>query len=347
MSVIDSITKNYMQQNAVFADVFNFLIYDGRPVIEAKKLRELDTTELAVLYGQDVAAGKKRSEAVQKYRDVLKSAVIMQDQMASYVILGIENQTDIHYAMPVRNLVYDGLQYSKQVSQKAAGHRKKREKGTAGGAEFLSGFYKEDKLFPVITLVIHFGADEWDGPLSLHEMMPELSAELAQYVQNYRIHLIDPSRLTKEELHKFTTSFREVMECIKCSKDKEQMKELLHDNPRMQMDANAARVISAVTSMELEIAEGAEVVDMCKAIDDMMSESRQEGISLGVEEGRSLGIAEGRSLGITEGEAKGIIETGCEFGISKEDILSRLQKKLNVSMEQAQEYFSIFGKQTV
>ena len=91
MSTIDSITKNYMQQNTVFADVFNFLIYDGRPVIEAKKLRELDTTELAVLYGQDVAAGKKRSEAVQKYRDVLKSAVIMQDQMASYVILGIEN----------------------------------------------------------------------------------------------------------------------------------------------------------------------------------------------------------------------------------------------------------------
>ena len=40
---------------------------------------------------------------------------------------------------------------------------------------------------------------------------------------------------------------------------------------------------------------------MCKAIDDMMSESRQEGICLGVEEGRSLGIAEGRSLGITEG----------------------------------------------
>ena len=83
---------------------------------------------------------------------------------------------------------------------------------------------------------------------------------------------------------------------------------------------------------------------MCKAIDDMMSESRQEGICLGVEEGRSLGIAEGRSLGITEGEAKGIIETGCEFGISKEDILSRLQKKLNVSMDQAQEYFSMFGK---
>ena len=74
---------------------------------------------------------------------------------------------------------------------------------------------------------------------------------------------------------------------------------------------------------------------MCKAIDDMMSESR------------SLGVEEGRSLGITEGEAKGIIETGCEFGISKEDILFRLQKKLNVSTDQAQEYFSMFGKQMI
>mgnify|MGYP004671818917 CR=1 FL=1 len=64
-----------------------------------------------------------------------------------------------------------------------------------------------------------------------------------KYVLDYRIHLIDPSRLTKEELRKFTTSFREVMECIKCSKDKEQMKELLHDNPRMQMEEHGTCVL--------------------------------------------------------------------------------------------------------
>ena len=47
-------------------------------------------------------AGKK-TDAVQKYRDILKSAVIKQDEKMSYVLLGIENQTDVHYAMPVRN----------------------------------------------------------------------------------------------------------------------------------------------------------------------------------------------------------------------------------------------------
>lgn len=49
----------------------------------------------------------------------------------------------------------------------------------------------------------------------------------------------------------------------------------------------------------------------------------------------------------TEGEAKGIIETGYEFGLSESDILERLQKKLNISEQKAQEYLEMFGNQTV
>ena len=48
-----------------------------------------------------------------------------------------------------------------------------------------------------------------------------------------------------------------------------------------------------------------------------------------------------------EGEAKGIVETGIEFGIPENDILERLQNKLNVSIQKAQEYLNIFGNQTV
>ena len=64
------------------------------------------------------------NELVQKYRDILKSAVVMQEDEAAYILLGIENQTDIHYAMPVRNMIYDALQYGKQVADTAANHRK-------------------------------------------------------------------------------------------------------------------------------------------------------------------------------------------------------------------------------
>lgn len=74
-------------------------------------------------------------------------------------ILGIENQSNVHYAMPVRNMLYDAMQFSSQVEASALSHRKEHDnKPTAD--EFLSGWYKEDRLLPVITLVIYFGANK-------------------------------------------------------------------------------------------------------------------------------------------------------------------------------------------
>lgn len=57
--------------------------------------------------------------------------------------------------------------------------------------------------------------------------------------------------------------------------------------------------------------------------------------------------SKGKAKGKAEGRAEEIIETGFEFGLSESDILDRLQKKLNVSFQKAQEYFNIFNKQTI
>lgn len=51
MGKIDTITKDYMKNNSVFADAFNFYVYGGRQVIRPENLRELDTTEFAVPFG--------------------------------------------------------------------------------------------------------------------------------------------------------------------------------------------------------------------------------------------------------------------------------------------------------
>ena len=74
-----------------------------------------------------------------------------------------------------------------------------------------------------------------------------------------------------------------------------------------------------------------------------IAEGREEGRVEGREEGREEGRVEGRS----EGRAEEIIETGYEFGLSEQDILERLQKKLSISLQKAQEYLLMFGKQTV
>jgi predicted transposase YdaD len=67
-------------------------------------------------------------------------------------------------------------------------------------------------------------------------------------------------------------------------------------------------------------------------------------LSQGIKE---AGIAEGRVEGRSEGRAEEIIETGYEFGLSEQDILERLQKKLSISLQKAQEYLLMFGKRTV
>ena len=139
----------------------------------------------------------------------------------------------------------------------------------------MSGFYKDDVLKPVITLVIHFGTDPWDAPLSLHEMMNIQDENLLRFVQDYRIHLIDPARLTEEDLEKFSSSLREVMEYIRYSKDKKKLLEILKDNPRMMLDRKAAVVIKTITNTPIEIPEETEVIDVCKAVEDMLKERQR------------------------------------------------------------------------
>lgn len=281
MSKKDTVTKAFMRENTVFADAFNYLIFNGKKVIQPERLQELDTTELVQL----IAKGKNnKNESVQKYRDILKAAVIMEDENADYLLLGIENQTEIHYAMSVRNMIYDALQYGNQVAAIAAQNVKEKKAPTR--AEFLSGFYKADKLRPVITLVLHFGANPWDGATSLHEMMGFPLEEMRTFIQDYKIHLIDPAALEPDELEKFSTSLREVLGCIKYSKDKEKLSSFIRNNTRMMLEINAARVIQAITNITLDLSEEVEEVDMCKAIDDMMQDSREEGKA----EGRTEGI---------------------------------------------------------
>ena len=242
----------------------------------------------------------------------------------SYVLLGVENQTDVHYAMPVRNAIYDALQYGKQVSDIAAGHRRSQKdySGKTGG-EYLSGFLKEDHIKPVITLVIHFGAEEWDGPSSLHEMMPIRDMEILSYVENYRIHLIDPAKLTEEELNKFSTSMREVMGYIKYSNNKEKLLDFLRTDTHKSIEMNAARVIKTITKTPIKISEEKEGIEMCQAIEEL--------------------IAESEARGEVRGKAEGMIEMCLEMNIPKKGIIKRLQDKLNISMQQADEYFRMYG----
>lgn len=266
----DTVTKTYMEQNIVFADAFNYYIFGGQQVILPEQLKELDTTEIAVPYGADGAG-----EPEQKYRDVMKSLIAMQDENMAYLLLGIENQSDVHYAIPVKNLVYDAMHYAKQVQEAANSHRRAKDYKEHNRGEFLSGFYKEDRLIPVITLVIFFSPDEWDGPTSLHEMMSVKDERILSLVPDYQIHLIAPARLADKELKKFHSSLREVLGFIKYSKDKDRLIEVVqdefHDLRKEEID-----VLNQCVNANLKLQDGEETLDVCKALEDMKREAAEK-----------------------------------------------------------------------
>ncbi len=263
----DTVTKDYIKQNTIFADAFNYYIYGGQQRIMPKQLRELDAAETIVPYGADDAG-----EPEQVYRDVMKSMVAMKDERAAYLLLGIESQGEVNYAMPVKNLVYDAINYARQVQKAASSHREAKDSKGHSKGEFLSGFYKEDRLIPVITLVILFSPDEWDGPTSLHEMLNIEDEHILSLLPDYQIHLITPYGLSKDELNKFHSSLREVLTFIKYSKDKGKMEEAVRDNFK-KLRKEEINVLNYCANVNLKLPPGEEEVDVCKAWEDMKQET--------------------------------------------------------------------------
>ena len=322
MSLQDTVTKQYVSDPKVFADAFNYLIYSGRQVIRPEQLTDLDATQFAIPYREEEEG---KPEATQKYRDVLKTLAVKTDEYCTYLVLGIENQSNVHYAMPVRNMLYDAMQYEKQVRQLAAAHRKKHDAATSD--EYLSGMNREDKITPVITLVINFGSKKWDGPISLHEMFSEQPEHILRLIPDYQVLLIDPMSMADTDLGRLNSSLREVLSYIKYQHDQEQMQRLLQEDNRFsELERNAALVIQATTRTELNIKPNAEVVDMCEAIQQMMNNSMQQGVQLGKKQGeRNMQLHIARQMLA----AKLPLQQICEITALSMDELKNLQNTGN------------------
>lgn len=306
MGKADTITKDYMRRPDVFADVFNQFLYHGRQMILPDRLAELDTTEIAVPYGTGQTLVPE-----QKYRDVAKLLTSMTDGKAAYCILAVENEAKINYAMPVKDGLYDFMQLAKQVTETANAHKKDKKSTVRPTTdEFLSGFWKGDRLLPVVTLVVYFGAEEWDGPLSLKEMYADVDKEILKYAADYQINLIAPKRLTERQLNEFHTNFREIMKFIKYSTDSQKLKEKISTDKRFQsVERQAVDVINAVTGSKVKYSGRKEAVDVCIAIQEIREEGRQEGWQQGRIEGIILAYKE---MGHSQEEVKSYLTMKCE-----------------------------------
>ncbi|MBP3242159.1 MAG: transposase [Oribacterium sp.] len=278
----DTLTKQYLAQNDIFADAFNFYMFNGEQVIKAKDLKEQDPTELAVINKM----GKVFTN--QKIRDVLKLCTIRHSKLATLVLLGIEGQSDIHYAMPVRDYLYDALNYASQVEF----IRKRHEEGNdLTGAEKLSGFSKSDHIIPVITLCICFDKKAWDAPRCLYDMFRKVDPRIRNFVDDYNLNLITPSEI--EDFSRFTSELGFVLEFIHNSDDKQRLRDIIEARKDENVDIRTVEMINTYTGADISTknAKGGQI-RVCQALKEIMNDERTEGRA----EGRAEGLAEGADM---------------------------------------------------
>ena len=311
MAKKDIDTKQYMRNPRRFADFFNGLIYNGKQVIDYSLLEEIDTSMLSIIpYSK-----KKGHQSIQKFRDIIKKSVIMKADKGYFALLGIENQSDIHYAMPVKDMLYDAIAYQNQVDE-IAGYN--RDNGYCTSEEYVSGFRKQDKLIPVVTATIYWGSDSWDGPTTLKDMLIDVDPAMMKYINDYKINLF--SIIDKDRFPKFHTELRELFLILNARNDSNKMKELVQgDKSFRHIERDTAELISDFASVSLPRVNKEGDFDMCKAVMELEQKGRLEGREEGREEGRLEVLASLVNDGLLE-----ITEAAKRAGISVEEMKAKL-----------------------
>ena len=247
------------------------MLFDGKQILKPEELQEADTDLSSVL------KINSHAETIQKVFDVVKKTAYGVD----FMIWGLENQDNVHYAMPLRHMLNDSLVYLKECNEIIAVNRKEKQLKTSG--EFLSGLKKEDRLHPMISICVYYGEDDWDGPLSLTDML-NIPEKLKPMVADYKMNLVQVKK--SENLSFQNRDINTVFDVIRCiyNRDYDKINEVYKDKP---LDTELALVIGSITKSQkiidqaLKLESEGEQMQMCKALQEL----EQRGVEVGRESG--------------------------------------------------------------
>lgn len=233
----DVVKKRYLNDNERYADLINATVFQGQQIVGEEDLADLDT-QVRLKIGR---SGKKKYLARQ--RDLIRKVALG----TNFAVMGIENQEEIHYLMPLRIMEYDAAEYVRQAEKI---RKKVRKKKGITRAEFLSGFTREDRLHPCITIVLYFG-DDWDCGRDLHSLLDftDIPEELRRLVNDYKIYLVEVKKFENTEL--FKTDLKQIFDFIRVSENRDEVTELVQkDAAYQEMEEDAYDMIAACTDSE-------------------------------------------------------------------------------------------------
>lgn len=268
----DIVSIEYFKDNKRFADLVNGFLYHGEQMIKPEEVKKENRSW--------VKKNEKDETDTKVYQALYRDLVRMIGSDLQVMLIAIEEQSAVHYAMPVRIMNADSAMYDSQWREIAKKHRESKD--LTDTDEFISGFSKSDRLIPVVTIVIYLGEREWDGPHSLKELlnMNHLPECVKNIVVDYPIHILDVRRF--EQLHYFHTDIKYVFGFLQKESNKMELRKYLTENGNYftELDDEAYEMICSFSnSQELEKKKEyyrkKEGIDMCQAILDMMADERE------------------------------------------------------------------------
>ena len=268
----DVILKDFWRQNERFADLFNAVIFRGKQVIKPEDLTERDTDMSGIIQF------KGYQETLERTRDVVKKMAYG----VEFAVLGIESQQKIHYAMPLRTMLYDSLGYLKEYQEIT--RIRKAERGKMTEDEFLSKMRKEDRLHPIISIVLYYSEKSWDGPMCLKDMIVEMPEEMERIFSDYKMNLVQI-----RESEQYTFHNEEVRAVFEISREifngnLDKINEKYRDR---DLTPELITVIGKITDSAELVRQGKieEVANMCTALEKWEKENIERGTKRGIEKG--------------------------------------------------------------
>lgn len=274
----DVIFKDFWRLNERFADIFNTVVFGGKAVIKPESLQEMDTDVSGVIQMKDY------KETLARTRDVIRKAAYG----VEFVILGIESQKHIHYAMPLRHMVYDAMGYLKEYQEMVRSCKENRKKVTED--EFLSKLGKYERLHPIVTLTVYYGEKSWDGPYCLKNMVVEMPKEIEAVFSDYKMNIMEV-----RDSGKYVFNNEDVQTVFEISRDT-----FAGHFDKIRNKYGTKNLSSEVLTVIGKIVGSDEIMSMVakKEVDNVLCTAleklKQEGVEEGLEQGIEQGIEQGK-----------------------------------------------------
>lgn len=278
--------KYYLNDRYRIADLLNGYFFQGNQYISPKDVEE-GNPQLIYLPEEQALKVVKNRKLVFEEHDLLHKII----RGANYFVFSVEEQNYLDPSMVLRSLDYTVGQYMKQRHEIQKMHDGKKD---LKADEYVSKFSLEDLLKPVAIVVIYFGDDEWCGARTLHELLDwtDIPDEWKNMFADYRMHLIEVQKLGNLEW--FHSDLRLLFGFLQCKNDKQTLRIFVEKN-RQELSELSEDIFMVMASLSksnqlkaLAIErehQGKGKINMCKAIDDMLEDSRNDGLRIGREEG--------------------------------------------------------------